>query len=841
MKISRLGGLFSFVIIFAFVSAAQEESSGALAGIVVSRDRGETLPFASILIEGTKWGSNSDDSGTFEITSIPPGSYTIIARLLGYEEARFEGIIIGAKKTTRITIALGESAIPLGEIQVSGERARRREDVRPSLLSVAPVRAKTLAGVGEDVLRTLQALPGVLSPSDFSSQLIVRGSGPDQNLIIMDDIEVFNPYRLYGLISMFNPETASEISLITGGFPAKYGDRLSAVLDVRNREGDESKSIVGSLNASITNANLVLHGRSPFSMNGSYVISARRTYYDLILAPIAKSAGLVKGDVAFPNFSDIQTKFVLEPSPDHKIIANMLFSRDGVDIISGPERKEPDSVSVSDISTNNVAGIAWHYLPADKFLSKLSFSWYRNSGDSEFGGEFLDPSLNRELYAGQDTTGIRFFNVEFDSRYIFRKYSLKNEITVIGDSHTLECGTGIDFLKTSLVWHFRPDPVFRAILISRNIPLVDDFIQDKSYQRFNLYAQDKIRVTDILTIQPGLRFDYFGILKKGYLAPRLNALVGLDPITTLRAAWGMYYQSPGYEKLLDQSGFLDLTNAAVGKLKAEKAQHYVLGVERWLNAEWQIKVETYFKKFDDVIVQQYLPGTIYSTSSIPGQDIRRRSGWTNPVATLGDSISTNPINGATGRSYGFELLLEKKNLAPNSRLSGWIGYSLAKAQRVRDGITTPFRFDQLHTFNLVLDYKVSSWFDVGVRWRHGTNFPYTPVAGIKPRIIEVTQNGIPTRVIETDVRGNVIFDIDRGGDANKFAARLPAYHRLDIRLTAAADYWGLDWSFYLDVINAYNNQNVLSYRQFINDDLTVGQNAVTMFPILPTLGFSVRF
>ncbi|MEK9137471.1 MAG: TonB-dependent receptor, partial [Bacteroidota bacterium] len=368
---------FAITTITAF---ALDEGAGTLRGMVSSKERGERLAYVIILIEGTTWGTTTNDSGGFIISPIPAGRYTVEARLLGYEDARIEGVTIKENQTTRLSIQLAESAIPFDEIRVSADRARRQADVRPSLLEVSPVRAKTLAGVGEDVLRTLQALPGVLAPSDFSSQLVVRGSGPDQNLIVMDDIEVFNPYRLYGLISMFNPETASEINLITGGFPAKYGDRLSAVLDVRNREGDKSGAILGSLNASITNANLVLHGKSPFGFDGSYVISGRRTYYDLILGPIAKSAGLVKGDVAFPNFSDIQTKLVIEPSPEHKVIANSMFSRDGVEIISGPDRKQADSINITDVTNNNVAGIAWHYLPSERFLAKSSFSWYRNGG-----------------------------------------------------------------------------------------------------------------------------------------------------------------------------------------------------------------------------------------------------------------------------------------------------------------------------------------------------------------------------------------------------------------------------------------------------------------------------
>ena len=828
------------VIATSAVPSTGEKLGGTLEGYVFSQRTGDPLPFVTVMLKGTKLGTSTNDSGAFVIAGVPPGRYAVIVRLLGHKEKELEDIEIASGNTTKVVLKLDETAIPLGEIQVSADRLRRKDDMRPSVLAVAPHQAKTLPGVAEDVLRTLQTLPGVLAPNDFSSQLIVRGSGPDQNLVLMDDIEVFNPYRLYGLISMFNPETASSIELITGGFPAKYGDRLSAVLDVSNKEGDKTRGIGGSLNASVSNANLVLSGRLP--TDGSYIFSARRTYYDLILGPIAKNAGLVKGDIAFPNFSDLQAKFGVTPSAEHKIIANLVFSRDAVDVVSGPERKQADSVNVADVTTNDVAGLAWHYAPSSNVLSKLMVSWYRNSGNTEFGGDFVDPSLNRELFSGgNDTSGVRLFNVSFDSRYVFKKYSLKEEVTLVHENHTLDLGSGIDFLETNLVWHFRPDSVFKAILQSRNIPFIDDFIQTKNYDRINVYIQDKMKISETFSFQPGLRFDYFGILGTSTVAPRINVLYSLDEITTMRVAWGLYFQSPGYEKLLDQNSFIDLTNAAIGTLKAENAQHLVLGFERWLNPEWQVKVETYYKKFKNVIVQEIVSGTVYTTTPVPGGNVHSPSGWTVPTATRGDSLTSDPTNGATGRSFGIEFLVEKRNSGPDSRLSGWASYALAKAQRVRDGITTPFRFDQLHTVNIVLDYVLSSWLEIGVRWKYGTNFPYTPAIGIAPRIVETKQNGSVSHTLQTDTHGNVIFDIDRGGEANRFSARLPAYHRLDIRITAKANYWDLDWTFYLDVINVYNHQNVLQYRQFINDDLTIGQTTVGMLPILPTLGFSVHF
>jgi hypothetical protein len=834
---------FSFVFLLLFeglLAWGGTPENGTLVGKVTAAATKEGIAGARVSIEGTRIGATADSGGNYTIEDIPPGVYTVVVRILGYEEFKTVAIRIEPAKTTRLPISLTESVIPLKEIQVTAGRVKRAEDVRASVFSLTPTETRTLPGVAEDVMRSLQAVPGVLSVNDFSSQLVVRGSGPDQNLIIMDDIEVFNPYRLYGLISMFNPETVSDISLLTGGFPARYGDRLSAVLDVGNRAGELHSPLHGSVNVSITNANIVLNGGLPFDLNGSFVMSARRTYYDLILGPIAKKTGLVGNDVAFPNFMDYQAKFVIEPAPNSRLIANLLFSRDGVDIISGADRKTPDSINVLDKTTNNVSGLAWHYFPSKEFYSKLSVSWYNNTGDTQFGGDFVDPALDRAQYEnGGDTTGIRLFNVAFDSRYVFGKTSVKEEAAWSLPGHLIETGGGVDFLTTELVWHFRPDATLQSVLQERGVAYLNDFVLSQDYVRMSVYLQDKITVTSALSLQPGLRLDYYQIIDRPFLEPRLNFSYILDPLTILRGAWGIYRQSPGYEKLLDQQAFYDFSRAS--HLTAEKATHYVLGVERWLNEEWQVKVETYYKKFDYLIVQSIVPGTVYETYPIPGGDLRQPSGWSTPVAVPGDSLTTFPINGATGQSYGVEFLLEKKNIGPDSRLSGWIGYALARADRVRGDLLRPFRFDQRHTIDVVLDYRAADWFDIGVRWKYGSNFPFTAAIGLTPRLITVTENGQQKKEIELDRNGNVIFDVDRDGEANKLASRLPPYHRLDVRLTAYTAFWGMNWTFYLDVINVYNHVNVLTYNYYQGENYTLQRRPVGMLPIVPTLGFSAKF
>jgi hypothetical protein len=322
----------------------------------------------------------------------------------------------------------------------------------------------------------------------------------------------------------------------------------------------------------------------------------------------------------------------------------------------------------------------------------------------------------------------------------------------------------------------------------------------------------------------------------------------LDDLTTIRAVWGIYYQSPGYEKLRDENVLYDLSDVYAKNLKAEEATHYIIGIERWLNSEWSLKLEGYYKDFNNLIVQKVVPGSIYRTSPIPGKDLRYLDGWTQPVTVQGDSLTQIPVNNADGNAYGVELFLAKKNLSPDDRLSGWISYSYSVADRNENNVTLPFRFDQRHTVNIVLDYQLNSWLNLGLRWQYGSGFPISQPAGVKPRIILVDSNGdgIPdTPEVATRKpffgtgNGEVIYDVDYNNQ--RLNARKPAYHRLDVRFTAVTNFWNLDWAFYLDVINAYNRSNVIGYDYYINNDLTLGRDASTMFPIIPTLGFSVKF
>lgn len=837
---------FLFLLLITIASA----QTGRIRGTVT--DGTNPVPGVNIILLNTSLGTTSDRKGNFIIENVPYGQYTIKLSSVGYE-TKSEQVSVSSNSPMSLNILIRSKIVETKEVQVTGFSRQEQRDTRTSVLDLDPRSAKILPGAVEDVLRTLQSLPGVLAPNDFSSQLVVRGSGPDQNLIIMDDVEIFNPYRLYGVISMFNPEAVANIDLISGGFPAKYGDRLSAVLDVTNREGTTKKSLAGKINASIIDANIILEGKAPFDLNGSWLINSRRTYYDLIIEPFVKKAGLVDQDVSFPNFYDVQGKFVIGPYNGHKFLLNGIISRDGVDVVSAKNRKSADSIGVDNTTRNDVASFAWHYAPNTRYLNKLILSWYRNGGATNFDSEILDPTLNRNNFKNilPDTLSPYLLGFKFSNNFTFRKYSLDDKFTYIWGDNIFETGAGADFMQTTIDFKFDVDPQLKAFFSSNPQfrAVFSDLKDVDNINKYRAYIQNNFKVGNRLYIQPGVRFDYYDVLKKSYIAPRLSLSYAIDDITTLRAVWGNYFQSPGYEKLLDQQVLYDLSSKNTNTLVAEKSSHYVLGIERWLNSEWNIRVEGYYKYFQELINPKKVTGTKYYTQQIQGGDPYYSSGWTSPVPVPTDSLTQIPINNSNGSAYGIELLLAKKNITEDSRISGWVSYAYAFANRTEYNVSLPFRFDQRHTVNVVMNYKINSWLDLGIRWQYGSGFPISEPVGIKPRVIlaDLNFDGRPeTPVIATRASYNnpnapreVIFDIDYG--TNKFNARKPAYHRMDIRLTAAAEFWSLDWSFYLDVINVYNRKNVVGYQYYINPDLTLGREANNMFPIIPTFGISARF
>lgn len=841
------------LVIAALLIFSTNAFAGEIKGKIVGED-GSPIPNVNLILLGTKYGISSDLNGQFVLKDIPPAKYRLQVSAIGYETKVIEINLLQSREV-ELKIVLKQVAVEIQSVIVSASKIQSQEDTRTSLINIEPRSAKMLPGAGEDVLRTLQALPGVSSINDFSSQLIIRGSGPDQNLIIFDDVEVFNPYRLYGAISMFNPETVEDINLITGGFPARYGDRLSAVLEVTNRDGIKNKFFSGNVNVNLTNANVVLEGKNPFGINGSWIFNSRRTYYDLLLEPFVKRTGLIKGDFSFPNFYDFQFKTSVFPFTGHKISFTAVHSRDGVSLITNGKRVSPDSIGILDWSFNNIYAVSYQFTTKN-LSNKLILSYYNNNGETNFDSKFLDPTLNREDFSGNISDSLRpyLLNFAFNSLFDFRKYSIEDRLLLYSGKSNFEFGAGLDVMTTEIKFDLKLDPQLKAIINSfanfRSI--FEKFKSNLNYWRFRTYIQSNLPVfsSDKVFISPGLRFDYYDILRKYYISPRVGLSLPLDDITTIRTFYGVFYQSPGYEKLRDQNVLFDFSRKYTDELEAEKATHYILSFERYLTPEWQFKSEIYLKDFRNLIVPLKVKGTQFIAQKLPDADPRYFSSWTQPVAIQSDSATAIPVNNSNGRSYGWEIFLAKINKGIEDRFDGWISYSLSYSTREEMGKTIPFRFERRHNLNIVLNYKPSKSIELGLRWNYSSGLPYTEPVGIKPRILLKDNDGdgtpetpeIATKFnLDPNAPKEVLFNIDYGIDPNFYNAKRPDYHRLDLRLSYYTNFWRLNWLFYLDVINVYNRKNVVGYDYFIDENLNLKRRETYQLPIFPTIGVSVRF
>jgi hypothetical protein len=317
----------------------------------------------------------------------------------------------------------------------------------------------------------------------------------------------------------------------------------------------------------------------------------------------------------------------------------------------------------------------------------------------------------------------------------------------------------------------------------------------------------------------------------------VNISYGLNDLSTLRAAYGIFYQSPGMEKW-DFRSPLIYTRETFAGVVAERADHYILGFDRMVSPEWQLKLDVYYKTLRDVIGPEKLQGTDWYTAQT-GSDPRNPASWQQPVLAPMDSATSVPVNAASGTSKGFEVLLQKIQSLPEDRFTGWIGYALASSQRLRDGVSSPFLFDQRHALTAVGNYRFAERWDVGLRFTLRSGRPYADATGVSPRVVYQDVGGAPVPTVQTDANGDVILDVQY--ETDRYSGRMNLYHSLDLRLTTYPRWFDLDWAVYLDVQNVYNRENEQAVNFFVDASGTVQRRPVYGLPIFPSLGLTVSF
>lgn len=803
------------------VAVAAEERT--VSGLVKDAVTGAPVAAARVAADGREVATGAD--GRFELM-IAAGRLTVSAP--GYDDLA-------------LLVDPGAAAV---EVSLT-PRARFREQVEVTapaavdpiaVLEVRTRQVQAVAGAADNVFRVLQTLPGVAATEEFGSRLSVRGGTPDQNLTVMDGVEIHNPYRLFGLTSAFNPETVDSFELTAGGFAAKHGDRLSSLLVVENRAGTRERGFTGSSALSITDANVVAEGALPKRVPGSWLLTARRTYYDLVAERFV--------DTDLPSFNDVQGSVRWDAGGGRFVSVSGVRSREDTDATFDDD----DTNERGDLLTraqNDLVSARFHAPLGGGVTSDTVAAWYENSDLLDVNA-LVQNSSQRTNAPGGNAFGLA--DVIFDRTISVRDLSVRQDLAWRSGRHAVESGFELHRLATRVEFAISGDrnpSEGNGSSVRGGAGLPDTLDSSLDSTRGGAWLQDRVQATADLSIEPGLRLDWSDVNRRASLSPRLAASLRLDAATRLRAAGGLYTQSPGYEKLIQSDYLIDLSGGRELDLDSERAVHAILGIERDLLPGTLLRVEAYWKRFDRLIV-----GGLETE-----EERAARVGRYDFPEMYADSVPTEPIvttratNDGRGRAYGFDVYAARN--AADARLAGWVSYTYGRAERTSYGRTYPLEYDRRHAGTFVASWRASERFDVSLTGRFASGFPRTPVLGLRVAATEDEadrdRDGDRTELVpKRDPQRRPFWETDLGGTGNLSSARLPAFARVDLRATWRPRGARGRWQVYLDVINLLNRDNAGVIEASLEHDPgsdrpRVVEERAAGIPFLPSVGVRFRF
>ncbi len=546
--------------ILLFISVAGSlwaQETGAINGFVRDSENGESLPYVNVFLKDTQLGAVTNERGYYVIPKVPADTFTIVFSMLGYERVE-KSLIVAGRKTLTENVSLKQSAIEMAAVVKTAERERLEREVKTSTTTLQSRQIVTMPGLAEpDLFRSLQMLPGVVSRNDFSSQLYVRGGSPDQNLVLLDGVTVYNPFHLGGVFSTFNVDAIKEVEFVSGGFPAEYGGRLSSVLNISNREGN-SKKLDGSGNISLLSAKTLLEGPIP---RGSFLVTARRTYFDQ----------LFKGtDYEFPYyFYDFQGKVNLDLSQAHRVTLSGFYGDDVLDFsFTGGEEDDFD-VKMDWVWGNRTTSVNWRWIIHPQLFSEVLLTRSRFRND-----------LNLDI-TSSSTASLDIHNGITD-------WSAKGDFSYFGlPGHAIKFGAVRNWLD------------FRYQIGINNIDLFNYLSEPRIT---SIYGQDQWQVLKQLSLKTGARLDYYDLGQRWRLSPRLTVKYQLYPNLALKGSWGIYHQYLTTAVSDEQNfNFIDLWFPLTEKYQPQSASHYVAGIEWWLPYELILTTELYHKRMTNLL------------------------------------------------------------------------------------------------------------------------------------------------------------------------------------------------------------------------------------------------
>ena len=823
MMCFRLPRFFAIIAIYLFTTIYVEAGQSqryTISGYIYEKGSRETLVGANVFEPNLRIGATSNTYGFYSIT-LPADSVEIIFSFVGYASQLKELVLTG---NLRLDIELDPS-IDLQEVVITDERLTRiSESAQMSRLDIPIQQARNIPSLlGEkDMFKVLQLMPGVQSGTEGTSGFYVRGGGPDQNLIILDDAIVYNANHLFGFFSVFNGDAVKNMQLYKGGFPARFGGRLSSVLDIQMKDGNKQK-FSGEGGIGIISSRLTLEG--PIVKDrASFLISGRRTYIDALIRPFMTSDE--KGGYFF---YDLNAKLNYDIDPNNRIFVSSYMGRDKFFFV--------DRYKTPEYEDNMEGGLFWQN-------ATTTLRWNRIFNDRLFtNASFIFSDYTLQIYAKESYKDF----IDNDSGAFDLKYS--SGIQDIG-------------LKYDINWYPLPNHHVRAgiqMIRHRFTPsalvLRDEFIGQFEQNaeihyslESGLYIEDEISFGDYLKINPGLRFSHFYADNKSYqyLEPRFSSNLILRPQLSWKASFASMNQ---YVHLLSNSGIglpTDLWVPSTGRIPPQRTWQVATGFAYdWLPRNLEVSLEGYYKKSTDII--GYKEGASFlHLQDFDDPDNAQRFSWQDNI-TQGEAWA-----------YGLEFLVQRKA----GRFSGWAGYTLSWIQHRFDDLNFGERFfaryDRRHDISLVGIYEINPRITFSATWVYATGNAF-----------DLGTGRFPVYTDPSNLNDNVFWDTYQGGgyqgspwiwpSANvydkKNGFRAASYQRLDVGVQFHKDITRFGYpvkrTIEIGAYNAYNRQNPFFYywdnrRIFSNtgDDQIYDTRRlmqVSIFPIIPSISVNFKF
>lgn len=779
------------LVVFASTLYAQKIT---VSGTVQDAETGEVLIGTNIFDKRAQKGAITNNYGFFSYSS-QQKEVELVFSYVGYESELF---FFKLEKDTLINIELTPSGL-MSEVVIEGERSDPiQESTQMGSVNVPIREIKNLpALMGEvDIFKVIQLLPGVQSGSEGASGLYVRGGSPDQNLILLDGVPVYNASHLFGFFSVFNDGAINNVDLIKGGFPARYGGRLSSVIDISMKEGN-MKEFKGEGSIGLIASKITLEG--PIKKDKtSFLFSGRRTYLDMIARPIIRSSSGGNEDVGY-FFYDLNAKVNHIFDKKNRLYLSYYGGQDvGYSRFNSTWERE-GGINESEEEAglgwgNNIAAVRWNHVFNQRLFANFTgtFTQYKFRIFSDYDRRFISPieSENEvESYSSDYFSGIR-------------DYALKADFDFIPNPQ--------HYIRWGGMWvnhRFTPG-VFASRENER--PEIQEGGTPSDSQEFSLYVEDDFSLGDRFKFNTGIHFSGFLANTESYSSfqPRFSARYLLDESSSIKVS---YVQMAQFVHLLTNAGLglpTDLWVPSTDQIGPQESWQVAAGYFKKLEKGLELSVEAYYKDMQGVI--EYQDGASFLNTTEDWQE---------------------KVTSGEGRSYGVELLLQKKT----GKTTGWIGYTWSKTERRFDDINFgewfPFRYDRRHDISVAAVHQLSDKIDISGTWVFGTgNFITVPTQRYQHSA---------TVIIDNSTRYGGLF-VDYFESRNNFQMR--SYHRMDVGINFHKQKkWGRrTWN--ISIYNIYSRQN--PFYMDINYNWEAQRNQLrqfSLFPIVPSASYRFTF